>query len=431
MDSKIYNSILMDIRQLSAEDLTADQLTGTDKKVIIETTFRVEGEDIVNYEPGDSFGFITGNCDQEVECCLKCLDLWDKRDNYCQVLTQQLFPHLPKVSKIYDLIKYYLELRAIPKKSALRHLAEFCTDASHKRRLLELSSREGDNEYNQFVRKDMLGILDILQVFHSCRPPLEVLLVNCPAFVPRYYSVVNAPNPQTTNQLKFVFSVISFNKKHLRVNSQLLGVFTGTMFRLLDRTPEENLVNRLTELNLGSDVNRFKLFKRKNLNFKLPKDLNTPIIMIGPGTGVAPFLGFLQYRQQMSALGQEVSGEWWLFYGCRDPQIDYIYENELNQFLANKVLTKLCLCFSRESDSESAPKHVDKLILKEAKQIYRLIDKQRAVVYVCGDIKGMSTDVFNAFVKLVEECGKESRENAVKYVRDMQSDKRYLLDIWS
>lgn len=431
MDSKIYNSTLIDIKRLSSEEVTADQLVETDKKVILEATFEVEDEETLNYEPGDSFGFIIGNCDQEVETCLKCLDLWDQRNSYCHVVTQQLFPHLPRVSKIYDLVKYYIELRSIPKKSALRHLAEFCGDQSHKRRLLELSSREAENHYNLFVRKDMLGLLDILQVFHSCRPPLEVLLVNCPPFVPRYYSVVNAPKNETKNHLKFAFSVIAFKKSHLRIDSQLFGVFTGTMFRLLERKPEESLADQLAELSLGSGLKRFKLFKRKNLNFKLPSDPTVPVLMVGPGTGVAPFVGFLEYRQLMANRGHPMSAQWWLFYGCRDSRLDYIYQEQLNQFLVDKVLTKLCLCFSRQSGDDSEVKHVDQLIVKEGQRVFELISKHKAVVYVCGDIKGMSSDVFSAFVKVVEQYGQQSRESAVKYLRDMQTDKRYLLDIWS
>jgi len=153
--------------------------------------------------------------------------------------------------------------------------------------------------------------------------------------------------------------------------------------------------------------------------------------MIGAGTGVAPFVGFLGQRQFVSKRSTVPAGECWLFYGCRHSRRDYIYERELKQYQSDKVLTQLCVCFSRESVDEKSPKYVQNLIQNHSTALYRLIDVRKAIVYVCGDLKGMATDVFNALVSVVETAGKQSRENAVKYVRELQSEKRYLQDIWT
>ena len=431
MDSKIYDSTLIETKLLTNKCVDND-IEGNDTKVIMEAKFRVENEESLDYEAGDSFGFIVGNCDEEVIQLLKCLDLTEEH-NFCEILSPEVFPHLPRFSKIYDLLKYYLEIRSVPKKSSLRHLSDFCGNPSHKRRLLELSSREGDEDYNQFIRKDFVGLLEILQIFDSCRPPLDVLLGNCSPFTPRYYSVINTQNPDNKNEFRIVFSVLNYETKNLRKGSQLSGVFTGTLFRTLleDLSPEESIANRLEKLSLQSNKQNFKVFKRKNPFFKLPTDSSRPILMVGPGTGVAPFLGFLEQRKLMASKGSVPLGESWLFYGCRHSALDFIYEKQLKEFLSEKVLNQLFVCFSRQSKDESIPKYVQHLILKESKAVYRLIDGEKAVVYVCGDIKSMSSDIFNAFVKVIEECGQQSRENAVKYMREMQSDKRYLQDIWS
>ncbi|CAG2111764.1 unnamed protein product [Medioppia subpectinata] len=466
MDSKIFDTNLVHLRQLSANTSADDNpITTADCKTIIEATIEAEEGSGLSYESGDSYGFIVGNCDEEVHQVLDALNLSDKCDYYCEVLTPQVFPHLPKICKVNDLIKYYVEIRSVPKKSTLRHLADFCDNPSHKRRLLELSSREGGDDYNRYVRNKFVNILDILQVFDSCRPPLEVVLANSPCFAPRYYSVCNAPDAQNRNAFKIAFSVMNFENTYLREDTQLFGVFTGTLFRQLrpetpstennveqytqlfgvftgtlfrqlrPETPstENNVEQCLDKLSLESNVKSFKVFKRKNPYFKLPSNLTTPLIMVGAGTGVAPYVGFLQQRQLMARRSSVPAGECWLFYGCRHSRVDYIFADELQQFRTDRVLTQLNVCFSRECpvDDPTAPKYVQHLIAKHSSPVFKLIDSRKAVVYVCGDLKGMSTDVFNAMVAVVETSGKRSREDAVKYIRELQSEKRYLQDIWT
>ncbi|XP_054160954.1 methionine synthase reductase-like [Oppia nitens] len=307
MDSQITDSTIVSMRQLSASNDDNDSDVVTDYKTILEATVRLDDNSsdvIITYEAGDSFGFIIGNYDEEVDQLIDyCFDLQsDKRDYYCQILTTELFPHLPSISKVKDLLKYYLELRSVPKKSFLRHLADFCSDLAHKRRLLELSSREGSDDYNKYIRNNFVNILDILRLFDSCRPPLAVLLANIACHTPRYYSVCNGPDPENRNQFKIAFSVTEFQPRNQRKDSQLFGVFTGQLSRLFNRRQKSSTVDidgggggdiadQLTKLSLESDLRCLKVFKRKNLYLKLPATVSTPIIMIGSGTGVAQTVG--------------------------------------------------------------------------------------------------------------------------------------------
>lgn len=314
MASEITESTIVDMRQLSA---AADDNTVADYKTILEATVKLA--DSIGYESGDSFGFICGNFDEEVDQVLRHMDLWDKRHYYCQILTPEVFPHLPQIGKVYDLMKYYLELRSVPKKSFLRHLSDFCDNPSDKRRLLELSSREGTDDYNKYIRNHYVNVLDIFQIFKSCRPPLDVLLANIPCFTTRYYSVCNGPDPDNRQQFKIAFSVTEFAARNRRKDSQLFGVFTGTLLRHYKdwKSSGDSIADQMANLSLQSSLKSLKVFKRKNPYFKLPSNLSTPLIMIGTGTGVAPYVGFLEQRRLVSRRSPVPSGECWLLYGCR------------------------------------------------------------------------------------------------------------------
>ena len=417
MESSIFNGTIIDVKELTQSN---------DKKVL-EATFQVDDDDFPSYEPGDSFGLITGNSDEEVECLLKQLDFIDKSQLYCQIEPANLFKHLPPIVKLWDLIKYYVELRSVAKKSCLRHFAEFCSDQVQKRRLYELSSREGADEYNKFIRTPSVGILDLLKEFNSCKPSLEALIANIPCFTPRYYSVSNAPQNEKDHQFKAAFTVINLAPICNRTGSQLYGVTTGYFYRVF--WSKNDINESLAQLNLnGNEVPKIKLFKRKNPYFKLPKNALTPLILVGPGTGVAPFIGFLEQRKKLKNLIP--IGETWLFFGCRTSQ-DFIYKNQLESFTKDHILTRLCVCLSREpNQSDDSPKYVQDLLMKEGNFIFKLIHSKKAMIYVCGDVKMMSVNVFNAFVKIAEEFGKMNHENAVKYIRELQSEKKYLQDVW-
>ena len=118
----------------------------------------------------------------------------------------------------------------MPKKSALRHLAEFCTDDIEKRRLLELSSREGADDYLKFIRNTQTNFIDVLSEFTSCKPSIEAILVNISCFVPRYYSVANSPDSKCSTA-KFALSVIDIDAIYGRSGSRLNGLFTGLINR--------------------------------------------------------------------------------------------------------------------------------------------------------------------------------------------------------
>jgi len=148
--------------------------------------------------------------------------------------------------------------------------------------------------------------------------------------------------------------------------------------------------------------------------------------MVGPGTGLAPFRGFIQDR---SCVQRQEQGATILFFGCRHPDKDYIYREELEQYAVEGVITKLIVAFSR---SQERKVYVQHKLMEEGTQdyIWQLL-QQGACFYVCGDARLMARDVSDALLNLVMTKGEKSRPEAQKYIDDLQKEQRYLSDVWS
>lgn len=430
IDVVIQKLPTMETEPCDARIVGLKRLTPIDEgdKIIVEAEIHCDTK--FKFVPGDSFGFFPGNRDEEVNFILDCLDLKEKSDMLCQITCPPQL-HIPKLSTPRALVKYCLELRSIPKKSFLRHLVDYCYDDQEKRRLLELSSREGAEDFSNCIRAFHTNILDILRHFPSCKPTLEVLLANIPPFCPRYYSVTNYCSDES-DTFRIVFSVAKTHDGLRRTGSEKLGVFTGLVFKRLqeqEQLSSDTMEKRMANLQLNTDSLSMKVFKRKNPNFRLPTDPTIPLILVGPGTGVAPFIGFLEQRKHMRESLKRPLGQTWLFFGCRSPR-ETIYEEQLKQFEKERVLHRLKLSFSRESPS-GITHYVQDEIKENSQEIYQQLTNKEVVIYVCGDMKAMSVQVFDAFVSVLEGAGQMMHENAVQTMRDMQSDKRYLQDIWT
>jgi len=158
-----------------------------------------------------------------------------------------------------------------------------------------------------------------------------------------------------------------------------------------------------------------------NKNFKLPVDSSTPIIMVGPGTGIAPFRAFIEERKATGA-----SGKNWLFFGDRSQSTDYLYQNEWETYQKDSILTDLDLAWSRDQDEKVYVQHK---ILEKKEQLWRWLG-EGAVFYVCGDASRMAKDVDQALRKIAQEEGSMSEEDASAWVKNLQKEKRYLKDVY-
>jgi sulfite reductase (NADPH) flavoprotein alpha-component len=156
--------------------------------------------------------------------------------------------------------------------------------------------------------------------------------------------------------------------------------------------------------------------------FRLPEDGNIPIIMVGPGTGVAPFRAYLQERRAVGAKGKN-----WLFFGSQHEHCNYFYKKELVALKRDGVLTRLDCAWSRDQADKAYVQHK---MLNCAAEIWKWMDSEGAHFFVCGDARRMAKDVDAALRKIIQEQGGKSDEQTNEYVEKLKSDKRYKRDVY-
>lgn len=163
------------------------------------------------------------------------------------------------------------------------------------------------------------------------------------------------------------------------------------------------------------------VFVENNDNFRLPADPNTPVIMVGPGTGIAPFRSFMQERD-----AQEAEGKNWLFFGNPHFTQDFLYQVEWQGYVKDGLLDKITLAFSRDQEEKVYVQH---RLLENGKEVYEWLE-QGAHFYVCGDAMYMAKDVENALIAIIQEHGGKSEADAKAYVVELRKAKRYQKDVY-
>jgi len=366
--------------------------------------FDIEGSRI-RYDAGDHLGVFPTNDSALVE----------KLGNLLNADLDQVFKLInldeesskrhpfPCPTSFRTALTHYVDICAPIKSHVLKAISEYASDEVHKQRLLLLStaSEEGLKEYSSFIQKERRSIVDVLTFFDSCKPPIEFLLELLPRLQARYYSISSSSKPNAN-----VVAITAVVTRYNIGNRLIKGVCT----------------NFLLPMESGS---KCPVFVRKS-TLRLPHRLNTPVIMIGPGTGYAPFRGFLQEREWHKSQGKEIS-EMALFFGCRHPDHDYIYKEELEHLQAEGVLTHLHLAFSRLTEKKV---YVQNKLWEEREHIWSLM-QQGAHMYICGDARNMARDVQNTFQRIFKEVGEMSEEAAQKFFKDLERQRRYQADVWS
>ncbi|NXY83570.1 MTRR reductase, partial [Alcedo cyanopectus] len=416
----------------------AVQLTREDA---IKTALLLEldiADTVFEYQPGDAFCVMCPNNVNEVEELLHVLGLSEKGEYFVSVKVKQgtkkkgaAHPqHIPERSTLKFILTWCLEIRAVPKKAFLRALVECTSDAGEKRRLQELCSRQGASDYTQFIRDSNVCLLDLLRAFPSCRPSLNLLIEHLPKLQARSYSV-SSSNLYQPGKLWFVFNIVDFPACPARPVSRK-GVCTGWLAELVAPLLHPNK-NTLDTKRGSSSTEKISVFARPNNTFHLPADPSVPLIMVGAGTGISPFIGFLQHRQKLREEHTDWEfGETWLFFGCRHQDRDYLFK-QLRCFLENGTLSHLKVCFSRDSSTAEAapPKYVQDLIRLYAKEVARVLLKEKGYFYICGDKKHMADGVSDAVVDILSMAMETDKLEAMKMLAVLREARRYLQDVWS
>jgi sulfite reductase (NADPH) flavoprotein alpha-component len=240
-------------------------------------------------------------------------------------------------------------------------------------------------------------LLDLLAVFDSARPPVADLARSLPALQPRLYSIASAPDA-APGEVHLCVSVVR-DPRRGRTRAGVASGFLG------DRAIAHGPV----------------MVHVQNSHFRLPEDPATPIIMVGPGTGIAPFRAFLQHR---AVLGQR--GRAWLFFGDRTRADDFLYRPELEAWLADGTLARLDLAFSRD---QRAKLYVQDRMMEAADDLWRWL-QDGACFYVCGDATRMARDVDAALRRIAMRQGKLSEHQAQDWIVALARQGRYRRDVY-
>eukprot|EP01063_Lacrimia_lanifica_P015307 TRINITY_DN22103_c0_g1_i1.p1 TRINITY_DN22103_c0_g1~~TRINITY_DN22103_c0_g1_i1.p1 ORF type:complete len:692 (+),score=322.35 TRINITY_DN22103_c0_g1_i1:85-2076(+) len=352
------------------------------------------------YEAGDHLGILPANADALVDEYLAVLDVPAEAqagEVYSLVSVDGLSQrnHLPNKVDTRTGLKWYLDLQGVPKKSVLRSFSHYTADPTEQaafRDLLRVND-ESTAKYRMAVKKART-ILGFLKMFPSTKVPVDMFFELMPRTQPRWYSIAS--------------------------DSLQIGKTVSICIAISDG----GLCSQyLDGMRLGMKA---PVFIRKS-TFHLPtRDKARPMIMIGPGTGVAPMIGFLHRRKVWQDKGNAL-GPCRFYFGCRSKAEDYIYEELMEESAKNGVITDLRVAFSRDQEQKVYVQH---LLEQDADALWEIISKN-GNIYICGDAKNMARQVEEVLVKVLMEKGAMARPDAEAYLNRMEKSQRYLKDVWT
>ena len=300
---------------------------------------------------------------------------------------------------VHRLLSQMLELQSVAARRDVAMLARY-TECPHSGPKLKALA---EDDYKAAVQHKRRSVLDLLEEFEACELPFGVFLELMPLLTPRYYSISSSA---LVSEATCSITVGVVDEPAISG----LGQFKGVCSNHLAGTPAGGTVNVAIRGASGE--------------FQLPEDTTTPVIMIGPGTGIAPFRGFLAERAALRADGKTL-GDAMLFFGCRHPDQDFIYQDELEAY-AKDGIADLHVAFSR---LEKKKTYVQDLLREHRDAVWALIEKG-AHVYVCGDGSRMEPDVRRALSLIYSEEKDVSGEAAEAWLDQMADEGRYNLDVW-
>jgi NADPH-ferrihemoprotein reductase len=311
----------------------------------------------------------------------------------------------PMPLSVTECLTRYLDLTSAPRRSDLKMLVQYATDPVDRKALLRLSSKEGKQEYKEKITGGYVGMVDLLKLCPSLSIPLEHFVSICHFLLPRYYTIASSSSVHPEQ----VHLTVAVTQEKRKDKSLFNGVCSTHLANLNPTKPE-----------------RVRIFNRPS-TFRLPKDSSRPILMIGPGTGIAPMRGLLQERRYQKLSEKKTVGSNILYFGCKKTSLDYLYQDELKAFEDDGVLDKLYVAFSREQREKVYVQH---LLSKNAKETWELIDSESASIYVCGGVK-MGHDVTLALKEILSTQGEMSLDDAKDYLAKLASVGRFVQELWA
>lgn len=336
----------------------------------------------LTYEVGDALGVYPENCTELVEAVLKAMGA--RGDEIV---------HTPDGREVYSyeaLVRDY-SITKVTESFALL-LAKYAADPS------EASTLQTLLENDSAGVTEWWDILDLLEQFPSARPPIGEMIAALPQLQPRLYSISSSLKAHP-EEVHLTVGVVKYCKSD-RVRKGVASTYLTEMMK-----PRQ----------------RVKVFVHPSHGFRLPANPDTPIIMVGPGTGIAPFRAFLEERQATGAKGKN-----WLFFGDQRCEFDFLYREEMERYLDSNLLTRLDLAFSRDQQEKIYVQH---RMREASSELWKWL-QDGAHFYVCGDARRMALDVDHMLHRVVESEGNMTPDSAREYVKQLSKAKRYQRDVY-
>jgi len=354
---------------------------GVSTKLTLHVAFNVTGANLA-YEAGDSCGVVPQNDPRLVEEILHALKFEGSVD-----------VDLPKSgsAKLYHALLNHVQITRLSRK-----IIEAYATIGKCQPLFNLLAPDQQSHLDKYIHGR--GVIDLVEDYPGVlREPAD-LIAMLPSLSPRLYSISSSPSAHA-NEIHTTIAVVrygSHNRERHGVCSTLLSERRG----------------------IGESL---PIYIQPNKRFRLPSDPSVPIIMIGPGTGIAPFRSFLHERRALGHVGRN-----WLFFGERSAATDFLYRDELQSMQAEGHLTRLDLAFSRDQHHKI---YVQDKMLEQAQTFWQWL-QDGASVYVCGDASHMAKDVDRALHTIAEQQGQLDGEAAAEYIRELKDEDRYHRDVY-
>ncbi|CAO1617258.1 unnamed protein product [Sympodiomycopsis kandeliae] len=441
----------------------AKELFSAGERTCVHTEFDIEGSGI-SYQHGDHLALWAHNPEREVIRMLAILGLLDKRHSVIDVTS--LDPALAKVPfptpTTYEAIfRHYLDVAGHVGRQALSTLSKFAPNGHARQELEKIGSDK--TYFQEKVGRNYYTLGEALQSVAGDNldgepssvtrwdVPFDRIISAIHRLGPRFYSISSSPklHPKTIHITAVVLRYAPDHQPDRYVHGLATNFISTIKMSMNNETPSGPNDPRFTtpkyalEGPRGSYINdgRFRApVHVRRANFRLPTSPKIPVIMVGPGTGVAPFRSFVQERvatakKALDKNGANALSEWgnmWLFYGCRKSNEDFLYQEEWPEYaqtLGDKF--KMETAISREKFKPDGSKlYVQDLIWQKKAELAREIIENKASIYICGDAAGMAHDVEDTLLRILTEA-KGSKESAQREVKLLKERSKWLLDVWS
>lgn len=374
-------------------------------------------EENMDYEPGDVCSILPANTYENAIKFVELLRLdpnqrFSLRKKDSNFMVNYLYDFVPDGLRIIDLVKYYLDIQSVPRRSFFEFLWPFSDDELERGKLQEFASTEGQEEMFEYCVLPKRSILEVLQDFPKTivHIKFEYLFDLIPPIKPRSFSIASAPNMHP-NEVQLIVGVVKYKTRLRKTRKGLCSNYLASIVPITSGPEDATIENKL----------RFFI---KRSSFKLPHDDSVPIVLVGPGLGIAPFRSFIEDRS-LRKIHKPIKTH--LYFGCRYRNADFYFKDELENFVSDGSL-RLRVAFSRE-DSK---RHVQDLLNEDSELIRRLIVEENAIVYVAGNSK-LPEDLRSIIEKILADPGDgdtTDSSDSHRRVASLEANNRVQYDCW-